>query len=88
VANEVAGLRSLTQGPDLLYAVTAERTGCFHLELVRADPRAPFGIDASFCFDAATGAPSRSRVRYAGGIEEVVVVTDIRTEVTDADLAP
>ena len=50
------------------------------------DPRAPFGIEASFCFDAATGAPAGSRVRHAGGIEEVVVVTDIRTTVTDADL--
>ena len=88
VANEVAGLRSITQGTNPLYVVTEGRAGCFELELIRADPRAPFGVEASFCFDAATGAPAGSRVRHAGGIEEVVVVTDIRTEVTDADLDP
>ncbi len=88
VAQEVAGLRSLLQGPTPLYRVTDGGGGCFDLELVRIDPRAPFGVEASFCFDAATGAPAGSRVRHEGGIEEVVVVTDIRTEVTDADLEP
>lgn len=88
VANEVAGLRSLTTGSDPLYIVTAGRPGCFDLELVRIDPRAPFGVEASFCFDEATGAPMGSRVRHAEGVEEVVVVTDIRTEVTEADLTP
>ena len=88
VANEVEGLRSLIQGAGALYLVTAGAPGCFDLELVRIDPRAPFGVEASFCFDAATGAPSGSRVRHEGGIEEIVVVTDIRTEVSDADLAP
>ncbi len=88
VADEVAGLRSLLQGPTPLYRVTDGGGGCFDLELVRVDPRAPFGVEASFCFDAATGAPAGNRVRHEGGIEEVVVVTDIRTEVTDADLEP
>lgn len=88
VANEVAGVRSLTTGPDPLYIVTMGRAGCFDLELVRIDPRAPFGVEASFCFDEATGAPAGSSVRHAEGVEEVVVVTDIRTDVTDADLAP
>ena len=31
------------------------------------EPRAPFGDEARFCFDEATGAPTDSRVRYAGG---------------------
>ena len=84
----MSGLRSLTQGSTPLYVVTAGGPGCFELDLIRSDPRAPFGIEASFCFDAATGAPAGSRVRHAGGIEEVVVVTDIRAEVTDADLEP
>jgi hypothetical protein len=52
------------------------------------DPRAPFGIAASFCFDAATGATSSSKVVHEGGIAEVVVVTSIRTDVDDADLEP
>lgn len=88
VANEVAGLRSLTVGAGALYVVTTGAPGCFDLELIRIDPRAPFGVEASFCFDPATGAPSGNRVRHAGGIEEVVVVTEIRTDVTDADLTP
>lgn len=88
VGNEVAGLRSLTQGADPLYRVTLGAAGCFDLELLRLDPRAPFGVDASFCFDATTGAPAGSRVRHEGGIEEVVVVTAIRAEVTEADLTP
>lgn len=88
VANEVDGLRSLVTGPSPLYAVTAGRPGCFDLELVRIDPRAPFGVEASFCFDEETGAPAGSRVRHAEGVEEIVVVTDIRTDVTDADLEP
>lgn len=88
VANEVAGLRSLTQGPDRLYSVAVGEPGCFDLVLLRVDPRAPFGIEASFCFDAATGAPAGSRVRHEGGIEEIVVVTEIRSEVSEADLTP
>jgi hypothetical protein len=56
--------------------------------LQRVEPRAPFGQEARFCFDEATGAPSNSRVVYEGGIVEVVAVTDIRTDVADADLQP
>jgi hypothetical protein len=88
VADEVAALRSLVRGPDRLYTVRSGGPGCFELEQVRVDPRVPFGVDASFCFDAATGAPTDHRVRYAGGIQEVVAVRTVRTEVTDADLTP
>lgn len=89
VALEVAGIRSLTTGPDPLYAVRAGRDdGCFDLDLRRPDPRAPFGIEASFCFDPATGAPASSRVEHPGGVVEVTVATSIRTDVTDADLEP
>ncbi|MFP5256640.1 MAG: hypothetical protein ACLGI8_12430 [Acidimicrobiia bacterium] len=88
VEREVEGLRSILLGPDPLYAVARGEPGCFRLDLRRPDPRAPFGIEASFCFDPATGAPTGSRVRHEGGVEEVVVVTDVRTEVTDADLEP
>jgi hypothetical protein len=88
VAREVAGVRSLVEGDDPLYDVTTTEPGCFELRLQRVDPRAPFGVEASFCFDPATGAPSARRVRHAGGIVEVLVVTEIRTEVRDADLEP
>lgn len=88
VQREVDGVRSLTEADQPLYSVAERRPGCFDLALRRADPRAPFGVRASFCFDAATGAVSASRVHHEGGIVEVVVVTSIRTDVADADLEP
>jgi hypothetical protein len=86
--DEIAGLRSILLGDDPLYRVREREPGCFALELLRIDPRAPFGVQASFCFDPATGAPTSRRVVHEGGTTEVLVVTDIRTEVTDADLEP
>lgn len=88
VAREVEGLRSLLLGDDPLYTVREPQPGCFDLDLVRVDPRAPFGVAASFCFDGATGAPVSRRVEHEGGITEVLAVTDIRRQVTDADLEP
>lgn len=88
VRREVEGLRSLIQGQQPLYGVREPTPGCFDLKLLRIDPRAPFGVQASFCFDAETGAPSARRVRHEGGIVEVLAVTSIRTEVTTADLEP
>lgn len=88
VAREVDGIRSLTHGEDPLYVVHEPEPGCFELELARVDPRAPFGVAASFCFDAATGAPSSRRVRHAGGITEVLLVTAIDSDVPEAALDP
>jgi hypothetical protein len=88
VAREVEGLRSVLAGPDPLYRVRRGRAGCFELAQRRIDPRAPFGVAASFCFDPATGAPSARRIRHEGGIVEVLTVTAIRSRVTDADLEP
>ena len=88
VVQEVTGLRSLLLGPSPLYTVVARDPGCFELDQVRIDPRAPFGVAASFCFDDDTGAPTRRRVRHEGGVEEVLVVAEIADEVSDADLEP
>lgn len=88
VVAEVTGLRTLVGGADPLYTVGLDADGCFALDQTRVEPRAPFGRRARFCFDAATGAPAASRVEYDGGIVEVLVVTEIRAEVTDADLRP
>lgn len=89
VAREVAALRTLLAGDTPVYAVgRGADPGCFELVLQRVEPRAPFGQEARFCFDEATGALSNSRVVYEGGIVEVVAVTDIRTDVADADLQP
>ena len=85
---EVAALRTLVQGASPVYSVTQDGDGCFALEQLRSEPRAPFGIDATFCFDDATGAPTDSRVHYSGGIVEVVAVTDLTGTVDDADLEP
>lgn len=87
VERAVEGVRSLTTGAAPLYLVVEDDRGCFVLTLRRADPRAPFGVRASFCFDRATGAVRESTVRHAGGIVEVVSVTSIRAA-TDADLEP
>ena len=71
-----------------VYAVERAGDGCFELAQLRVEPRAPFGVDARFCFDDATGAPTDSRVRYAGGIVEVLAVTTLTGTVRDADLEP
>ena len=71
VATEVAALHTLVEGPSPVYAVERAGDGCFELAQLRDEPRAPFGVEARFCFDDATGAPTNSRVRYAGGIVEV-----------------
>jgi hypothetical protein len=89
VASELAGLRSILQGPTPLYGVArGDEAGCFDLAQLRSDPRAPFGTESQFCFDAATGAPANSRVQYEGGIVEVVIVAAIEADVTAADLRP
>lgn len=89
VESEVAGLRSILLGAAPLYAVErADEAGCFELAQQRVDPRAPFGRQARFCFDAATGAPTNSRVEYEAGIVEVLAVTEVRAEVAEADLRP
>jgi hypothetical protein len=86
--NEVEGMRSLVTGSDPVYAVERDDDGCFELAQLRVEPRAPFGLRARLCFDPATGAPTDSRVEYAGGIVEVIAVTDVRSEVAEADLQP
>lgn len=88
VTEEVAAVQALTSGDHPLYRVREPRPGCFDLTQLRIEPRAPFGVRASFCFDPATGAIAVSRVRHEGGIVEVVVATAIRSTVTDADLSP
>ena len=88
VAQEVSALRSLLEGSTAVYAVERAGDTCFDLAQQRVEPRAPFGLEARFCFDEETGAPASSRVRYAGGIVEVVAVTRVTAEVSDADLEP
>jgi len=88
VEREVDGVRALTSGPRPLYRVVERRADCFHLTLQRVDPRAPFGQRATFCFDDATGAVMSSTVHHEGGVVEVLSVSTVRDEVSDADLEP
>lgn len=88
VATEVAALRTQVAGPSPVYAVEDIGDGCFALAQLRSEPRAAFGTEARFCFDEATGAPTDSRLRYAGGIVEVLAVSSLTSTVRDADLEP
>jgi hypothetical protein len=88
VAAEVAALRSFLVGPRPLYDVSTSGDGCFELDQTRPEPRAAFGVEARFCFDGPSGAPTNSRVRYEGGIVEVVATAALRTDVVDEDLEP
>ena len=88
VVTTIANLRAFVEGPTPVYAVERAGDGCFHLTQLRVEPRAPFGVDARFCFDDATGAPIDTRVQYAGGIVEVLAVTTLTGTVRDADLEP
>ena len=88
VATELAGLESVLEGPAPLYTVTRAPDGCFSLSQQRVEPRAPFGIEARFCFDGAVGAPVARSVTYEGGISEILVVDEVRAEVREADLRP
>ncbi len=88
VATEVAALRTQVAGPTPVYAVEEIGDGCFALAQLRSEPRAAFGTEARFCFDEATGAPTDSRVRYAGGIVEVLATSSVTSTVRDSDLEP
>ena len=85
VVAEVEQLRGYVSGPAPLYRVAADGP-CFRLRLARALAAPPYGTRAHFCFDPATGAPSRTEVERREGTD-VVVADEIRPSVTDADLA-
>ena len=84
VAAEVGELRRyLTE----LYFLSPGDPGCWVLELVEEFPSPPYGEEATFCFDAATGAPTLLEVvrPEATDVTEAVAV---RSTVTAADLDP
>ncbi len=88
VDDEVADLASLVSGPSAAYDVTAgPDPGCFTLTLVQEVLAPPYGERAVFCFDEATGAPSRFELHRAEA-SDVLVAVEIRPEVLPADLRP
>ena len=82
VAAAVDAMRAAVTG---YYEAEAAGDGCWDLLLVRALLSAPYGGAARFCFDEATGALRYREVRRPEGVD-VLEATEIRTEVTDADL--
>jgi hypothetical protein len=86
VAAELATLRSYVTGDAALYRVVEfEDARCFRLELARGAPSPPYGHQALFCFDGATGAPSLTVVERKEAVDRTEAVT-IRAQVTDDDL--
>ena len=86
VANEVAILRGYFVAPLSLYSLRVE-DGCFSLRLARRYPSPPYGERARFCFDRATGAPTRREVHRLEG-SDVHEAVEIRADVSDGDLEP
>jgi hypothetical protein len=88
VDREVAILRDEVLAATPVYAVRARGAGCFDLRLLRTELLVqPYGLRARFCFDAATGAPTRQEVRRKTGVD-VQTALVVRGQVTAADLAP
>ncbi|MBA2282425.1 MAG: hypothetical protein H0W25_14535 [Acidimicrobiia bacterium] len=85
VAAEVEDLRRLVTGDPAPYLVAVDADGCFELTLQVRFPSAPYGLEAMFCFDDASGAPTRVRVDHGEDIVDDTVTDRIRTDVTDAD---
>jgi hypothetical protein len=88
IDREVANLRSLIAGPARAYDVAeGPDEGCFTLLLVLAVPAPPYGERAVFCYDAATGAPSRLEVHKVEAVD-VIEAVEIRTRIRPEDLRP
>lgn len=87
VDDEVRVLAGYVEGDVPLYAVTADAPGCFILRLVVELPAPPYGRRARFCFDPVTHAPLLAEIRRAEAVD-VRRTIEVRTTVTDADLAP
>jgi hypothetical protein len=89
VDEEVAALSTYVTGEPPLYRVQHRAVAgadCFDLRLVLGMRAPPYGNHATFCFDAASGAPSTIRVQRPEGTDTLELVT-VTAEVTDDDLA-
>src|SRR3954454_18497466 len=86
VNDEVDALGSYVLGERPPYAVVDFLNDCYRLDLRVQLPSPTYGNHALFCFDPATGAPSRT-VIDRGDVVETTVADRITATVTDADLA-
>ena len=80
-------LRQQLLGPKRLYDVTATGAHCYDFRLRVNYPAPPYGRQARFCFDEATGAPTLRDVQQPPGrdLQEAISVSG---QVDDANLAP
>lgn len=86
VQAEVATLRTYVESRPPLYRVAdGAESGCFVLTLALALPSPPYGDEATFCFDEATGAPTLIRIARPEATDETRAV-EIRATITEADL--
>jgi hypothetical protein len=85
VDGQVAVLTSEVGGPAPLYLVERDQPGCFTLRLAVAVAAPPYGDRGRFCFDPATGAPTRREITR-GAVTDQQSFTSIAATVGDADL--
>lgn len=86
VADELADWRSLLDGPDAVFAVTASGN-CFHLSRLRDDQAFDrYGRSSTMCFDRRTGALERSEIRHRAATD-VFEAMSMRSDVHDSDFA-
>jgi len=83
VRHEVSILRSYFAGRSPLYVVGHDGD-CFTLRLHLRYPSPPYGDRARFCFDRATGAPTRREIHRREGTD-VQEVVEVRAVVVAAD---
>lgn len=85
VEGELRTLAGYVRGPGAPYAVVTEGDGCHRLVLRARMVAPPYGTEATFCFDDRTGAPVRTEIVRPEATDRIVA-TEVRDEVTDADL--
>lgn len=82
---QLASLAELVE-PDVgMYEVSTTGDGCFLLELRLRVLTPPYGIEATFCFDEATGVLAEATVVRPEATDRTTAL-EVRTTVTDADL--
>ena len=83
---ELRILATYVRGPTAFYAVAYDGD-CFRLRLRQRVLSPPYGERARFCFDPATGAPTRSEITKVQARDRTVAVS-VRPTVSDDDLDP
>lgn len=86
VAEEVAELARLVDPEEGAYDVDRDDEGCYELTLLLQILTPPYGVSSTFCFDEPSGALEVLDVRRPDDVTDRTEATEIRTEVTAADL--